>query len=400
MILSTCNRLELYAVVPGSDRGEAAREILGDFLAETRGLEHAEFENHLVPYAEREVARHLCRVAAGLESIVLGESEILGQVADAHRTAWSQRSAGPVLSALFRSAIRAGKRARTETSIGRSPASLGSVAVELAERSAGDLAGRSVAVVGAGRMARKAIRALCAKGVGEILIVNRTVAAAAELARESGGEAFNFERLPEVLVRADIVISSTSAPYAVISAPVVLQAMVGRQRPLVFIDIAVPRDVDAAVREIPAVQVFDLDDFGAPLDRTSVERRKEVSRVEEIIAEEVERFAEWRAASEILPIVSELHQQAEILRSQELARMLRRLPGLDAEFHQHLDQFSRTLVNKLLHEPTERLRAGAGNGNAVEYAHVARTLFGLEGVRSAESQVENEEAGALPDQGQ
>ena len=389
VILSTCNRLELYAVVPGSVGGEGAWAVLRGFLAETLALDDAEFESHLVPYADGEVARHLCRVAAGLESLVLGESEILGQVADAHQAALSQRSIGPVLSALFRAAIRAGKRARTETAIGRNPASVGSVAVELAAQAAGDLAGRCVAVVGAGRMARKVVTALRARGVGEILVVNRTLTAAAELAREWGGEALSFERLPGVLTRADIAISSTSAPHTIIGAAVVRQAMVGRQRPLVFIDIAIPRDVEAAVREIPAVHVFDLDDFGARLDRTSLERQKEIPRVEGIVAEEVERFAEWQAGSEILPVLSELRQQAEILRSQELARVLRQLPGLDAELHRRLDQFSRTLVNKLLHQPTERLRTEAGNGHAVEYAQVARALFGLGGARSAEPEGEN-----------
>jgi len=388
VILSTCNRLELYAVVSGSAEGEGAWSLLRGFLAETLALDAAEFESHLVAHADGEVAPHLCRVATGLESLVLGESEILGQVADAHQAALSQRSTGPVLSALFRAAIRAGKRARTETAIGRNPASVGSVAVELAAHAAGDLTGRSVAVVGAGRMARKAVTALRARGVGEILVVNRTVAAAAELAREWGGEAFSFERLPEVLARADIVISSTSAPHSIIGAPVVRPAMIDRQRPLVFIDIAVPRDVDAAVREIPAVHVFDLDDFRTRLDRTSLERQKEVPRVEEIVAEEVERFAEWQAESEVLPVLSELRQRAELLRSQELARVLRQLPGLDAELHRRLDQFSHALVNKLLHQPTERLRTEASNGHAAEYAQVARALFGLGGARSAEPEAE------------
>jgi glutamyl-tRNA reductase len=390
VILSTCNRLELYAVVPGSTGGEGAWAVLRGFLAETLALEYGEFESHLVLHRDGEVARHLCRVAAGLESMVLGESEILGQVADAHKAALSQRSAGPVLSALFRAAIRAGKRARAETAIGRNPASVGSVAVEFAAQATGNLAGQSVAVLGAGRMARKAVTVLRARGVGEILVVNRTLAAAAELAVEWGGEAFSFERLPGVLARADIVISSTGAPHTIIGAPVVRQAMVDRQRPLVFIDIAVPRDVDAAVREIPAVHVFDLDDFRGRLDRTSLERQKEVPRVEEIVAEEMERFAEWQAGSEVLPVLSELWRQAEILRSEELARLLRELPGLDPMLHRRLDQFSSTLVNKLLHQPSERLRAEAGNGHAVEYAQVARALFGLEGARSAEPEGEGQ----------
>ena len=384
VILSTCNRLELYAVVSGSAGRDAAWAALSGFLAETLAVDPPEFEDHLVRYADGEAARHLCRVAAGLESMVLGESEILGQVADAHKAALSQRSTGPVLSALFRAAIRAGKRARTETAIGRNPASVGSVAIELAAQAAGDLAGRCVAVVGAGRMARKAVTALRARGVGEILVVNRTHAAAAELAREWGAEALSFERLPEVLARADIVVSSTSAPHTIIGAPLTRQAMVDRQRPLVFIDIAVPRDVDAAVREIPAVHVFDLDDFRARLDRTSVERRKEVPRVEAIVAEEGRLFEEWLAGVDLLPVVSELRQKAEALRREELVRMLERWPGLDDALRDQLDHFSRALVNKLLHQPTQRLRAEAGNGHAVEFAQVARALFGLGGARSAE----------------
>ncbi len=399
VILSTCNRLELYAVVPGS-RGEEGEEggggdgawaVLSGFLAETLALEPMEFERQVVRLVDGEAARHLCRVAAGLESMVLGESEILGQVAEAHRAALSQRSTGPVLSTLFRTAIRAGKRARTETAVGRNPASLGSVAAEYSVMVAGDLSGRCVAVVGAGRMARKAVTALRARGAGEILVVNRTLAAGADLAREWGGEALSFERLSWALARADIVITSTSAPHTIIGVPLVQQAMAGRQRPLVFIDIAVPRDVDPAVRTIPAVHVFDLDDFQTRLDRTSLQRQKEVPRVEEIVAEESRLFDEWLAGVDLLPVVRELRRKAETLRRAELARLLRRGPGLDDALRERLDHFSRTLVNKLLHAPTERLRAEASNGHAVEYAQIARALFGLGGARSAEPEGESGE---------
>lgn len=215
-----------------------------------------------------------------------------------------------------------------------------------------------------------------------MLVVNRTLAAGADLAREWGGEALSFERLPWALARADIVISSTSAPHTIIGAPLVRQAMAGRARPLVFIDIAVPRDVDAAVREVPGVHVFDLDDFQARLDRTSHERQQEVPRVEEIVAEEAGYFEEWLAGVDLLPVVGELRRKAEAVRREELARVLRNWPDLDEARRHRLDHFSRALVNKLLHYPTERLRAEASNGHAVEYAHVARALFGLEGTRS------------------
>lgn len=392
VILSTCNRLELYAVVPGSLGSEAAWTGLAEFMGETLGLKPGEFELHLVRRADGEAARHLCRVAAGLESMVLGESEILGQVADAHKAALSQRSTGPVLSALFLTAIRAGKRARTETAVGRNPASFGSVAAELATTVAGDLPGRCVAVVGAGRMARKAVTALRARGAGAMLVVNRTLAAGADLAREWGGEALSFERLPWALARADIVISSTSAPHTIIGAALVRQAMADRGRPLVFIDIAVPRDVDPAVREIPAVHVFDLDDFQARLDRTSLERQQEVPRVEEIVAEEGRHFEEWLAGVDLLPVVGELRRKAEAVRREELARVLGSWPDLDEARRDRLDYFSRTLVNKLLHHPTERLRAEASNGHAVEYAQIVRALFGLPGEPSRKPEGEGGEA--------
>lgn len=392
VILSTCNRLELYAAVRGSSaNGGTPWPLLVGFLAESLSLDPAAFASHIVHYVEVSAAEHLCRVAAGLDSMVLGESEILGQVAEAHEAALRRRSTGPLLSALFRGAVQAGKRVRTETGIGRNPASVSSVAVELAVQTAGDLRGRWVALIGAGRMARKAATALHANGVGGIVVVSRTVDSAAELAAEWSGEAGTLEELPGVLARADLVISSTSSPEPIVTAPQVHQAMAGRQRPLVFIDIAVPRDVDPAVREIPNVHLFDLDDLQLRLDRSLAERRKEIPRAEAIVAEEVQRFAEWQAGSEVLPVLSELRQQAEILRSQELARVLRQLPGLNPELHRRLDHFSRALVNKLLHHPTQRLRAEASNGHAVEYAQVARALFGLGGARSAKPEGERQE---------
>jgi glutamyl-tRNA reductase len=233
-------------------------------------------------------------------------------------------------------------------------------------------------------MARKAVKALMAHGSGELLVVNRSWDAASELAREWSGEARTFEQLPVVLARADIVISSTSAPHPIIHAAQVRQAMANRERPLVFIDIAVPRDVDPLVREIPGVHLFDLDDLQARLDCSLAERRKEVPRAEAIVAEEVQRFQERQAGVHVLPIVKALRRKAETLRTRELARVLGQLPGADAALRRRLDHFSQTLVNQLLHQPTQRLRAEAGNGQAAEYARIAGELFGLEEAGPAE----------------
>jgi glutamyl-tRNA reductase len=378
VILSTCNRLELYAAAElSSADGMAPWPLLVDFLAETLSLDPAAFATHIVHYVESSAAEHLCRVAAGLDSMVLGESEILGQVAEANEAAQRWRSTGPALSGLFRIAVQAGKRVRGETGIGRNPGSVSSVAVALAEQAAGGLRDRRVALIGAGRMARKAATALLANGVQEIMVVSRSLDSAAAVAAEWRGEAATLEELPQVLARADIVISSTSSPEPIVAAPLVRRAMAGRERPLVFIDIAVPRDIHPAVREIPGVQLFDLDGLQARLDRSLAERRKEIPRAEAIVAEAMARFAEWRVESDVFPLLSELRQQADRVRAQELDRMLRQLPAADAELRRRLEQFSHALVNKLLHQPTQRLRAEAGNGHTVEYAQVARELFGL-----------------------
>ena len=377
VILSTCNRLEIYAVAPAGS--EAAFEpVVVSLLAESLTMEPAEFEPHLVRYIGPQVAEHLCRVAAGLDSMVLGESEILGQVADAYEIARTLGRTGPVTSELFRAAIRAGKRARSETAIGRNPMSVSSVAVDLAAQVTGSLENRCVAVVGAGRMARKAVTALRAHGATTLLVVNRSRDGGAELAREWGGEALGFDRLGEGLARADIVIASTSAPHPVVEAGTVRTAMAGRDRPLVFIDIALPRDVDPEVRRIPGVHLFDLDDLQQRLDRSANQRRREVPRAEAIAMEEARRFDQWLEGGDLLPVVAELRRQAEAVRQVELARLVRNLPPDDGELHRRLEHFSRALVNKLLHEPTQRLREQSANGHAAEYARLARELFGLE----------------------
>ena len=382
-ILSTCNRLELYACVHEADASRAAVAHgpfapLLDFLVETRGLPASEFEAHLYRHIGTEAIEHLCRVAAGLDSMVLGESQILGQVVEAREVARGQGAVGPVLSALFRTAIRAGKRARAETAISRNPASVSSVAVRLAEQVIGRLADRRVLVIGAGEMGTLAVEALRARGVQQIAVANRTRQRVAELAERWGGQALSFEQLAEAIRQADIVIASTGAPHTLIRPALVREVMIGRAgQPLVFIDIAVPRNVDPAVGEIPNVRVFDIDSLQARLEGAIAERQNEVPRVEAIVAQEVMAFEEWLRGVEILPVITDLRQKAEAVRQRELDRTLRHLPHLDPQTREHIEHLSRSLVNKLLHEPTVRLRAEAGNGQAAKYAETVRHLFGL-----------------------
>jgi len=310
--------------------------------------------------------------------MILGEPQILGQVAEASEAAIRHDAVGPVLSELFRAAIHAGKRARTETAISRNPASAGSVAVRLAEQVVGKLAGCRVSVVGAGEMGELVVEALRARGVRQIAVLNRTNRRAVELAERWGGQALSFDHLTQAIHTADIVIATTGAEHAVIGPEMVREAMVGRlDRPLILIDIAMPRDVHPDVREIPGAHLYNLDQLHAYLEGAVAERQNEVPRVEAIVTEEVAAFTEWLRGVDILPVIADLRVKAERIRQRELQRALRYLPDLDPQTHQHIVHLSESLVNKLLHEPTQHLRLEAGNGHATEYAQMVRHLFGL-----------------------
>jgi glutamyl-tRNA reductase len=378
-ILSTCHRVELYAVVRGTDDDVvASRSALADFLAETRAVNRAQFQPYVQCLTAVDAVTHLCSVAAGLRSVVLGESEVLGQVDRAYQSAHRVGAAGPVLSMLFRTAIRAGRRARAETEIARNAASIGSVAVELAERVAIEGGGRHVLVVGAGKMGERAAAALRARGDWQIAVVNRTYHRAHELAQASNGRGMSVEFLREGIAWADIVITSTGAPHTIISAALVRDAMGERPgRPLVCIDIAVPRDIDPAVRELPGVRVFDVDDLRDRVQCGLAERRAEIPQVEQIVSEETARFERWREGMALEPLLRELRQHADTIRRRELARALQRLPMLDDTAREQVEHLSVSLMNHLLHDPTRRLRREAGTGQAEPYARMARELFGL-----------------------
>ena len=407
VILSTCNRLELYAVMPDAAAGPrqpadesaaspvadgiAASQLadgftaLRDFIAETHELPVAELGDSFYRLAGPAAIDHLGRVACGLDSMILGEPQILGQVTEAYALALGQGACGPVLSALFQAATRAGKRARTETGISRNPASLSSVAVKLAEKVMGaasqprTLADCQVLVVGAGEMAGLAVEALRARGAARITVVNRTQARAADLAERWGARALTFEHLGQALAEADIAISSTDAPHFVITADTAQPALAERPgRPLVLIDIAVPRDVEPEVRNLPNVHYFDIDDLEAHLNGSLAERRQAVPRVEAIAGEEMGRFSDWLSGLEVAPIIAGLRARADAIRRAEVDKTLRRLPNLTDGERQHIESMAEALVNKLLHEPTGRLKAAASNGHAADYAAAVRDLFALD----------------------
>jgi glutamyl-tRNA reductase len=373
VILSTCNRTELYAVSP---RLEA--EDLELFLSETRGVSIDEFRSHLYHYCDEDAIRHLMRVASGLDSLVLGEPQILGQVTGALELARGAGSSGPLLSRLFQSAIHAGKRARSETHIARNPASVSSLAASLAEKSVRNLAEAQIVILGAGEMAELAVEALRKRGAAKVLVLNRTLERAEALAKRWQARASTFERMDEALSTADVLIASTGAPHTVITPGIVERLMAGRSsRPLVMIDIAVPRDIDPLCNKITNVKVHDIDSLQARLEHSLTEREAEVPKVKTILDEEISTFMAYFNSLDMLPLIAEVRQQAEAIRQAELNKTLRRLPDLNEVERARIEALTMALVKKLLDAPTNRLKAQANTSAAPEYASVARNLFGL-----------------------
>ena len=374
-LLSTCNRVELYAVVSAEND---ARQLLVDMLAQVPGVAISVFDNYLYYHTGAEAVDHLCRVACGLDSLVLGEQQILGQVGECHHKAIELGTTGTLLSAAFRTAIRAGKRARTETGISSNPVSVSSIAISYAQDLLGDLSERNVLVVGLGEMGLLSLKALRARGIDNVAVANRTVARAQAIADERGLRCYGLDALPQALADSDVVITATRSSEPVIESATVREAMQLRgDHELVLIDIAVPRDIDNAVKDIPNVHLFDTDDLHGTLDEALLARRKEIPAVEEIIAEEITSLRNELQELRVRPLISDLRQKAESIRQRELERTFRHLRDVDPETLERIQHFSRALVNKLLHEPTTRLKEEANNGRSDDYLSAIRELFGL-----------------------
>lgn len=373
VILSTCNRIEMYAA-----SNTLAFAELEAFLLEVRGVSAHELHPHLYRLKDLEAVRHLFDVAAGLDSLVIGEPQILGQVTRALELARGQDAAGPTLNRLFQAAIHAGKRARTETAISRNPVSVSSLAASLSEHTVSNISDSRILILGAGEMAELAVEALRKRGANHITVVNRTLERAHALAQRWNAKCTTFENLGSALTSADIVISSTGAPHIIVTGEIIHQVMqVRANRPLVLIDIAVPRDIDPDVADIPHVRLFDIDSLNAQLEDSLTRRMDEVPLVKAILEEELFEFEEYLQSLEMLPIIANIRQQAEMIRAAELEKTLRRLPDLTDAERERIEALTRSLVKKLLDSPTRRLRAESTCPHAPEYATVARTLFGL-----------------------
>jgi glutamyl-tRNA reductase len=373
--LSTCNRTEIYASAPDPSRAEDA--LAAALVAHTH-MSPDELACARYVLRDDRAATQLFRVATSLDSMVVGESEIQGQVLQAWEIAVEEGAAGPMLNQLFRQALEVGKQVRAQTQIGGGSASVSMVAVELAEEILDDLPGRQVLVIGAGRMAETTARALVSHGVREVVVANRTVGTARELAQRVGGRGVGFDRLADELSGADIVISSTDAPHTILRRDELAPVMAGRSsRPMVIVDISVPRDVDSAAAEVDGVALFDIDDLERVVETNLNGRRLEAERAEGFVIGAVQGFSAWRRGLSASPAIASLHARGEAIRRAELARIEAQWEGLSDADRQRLEALTKGIVNKLLHEPTVRVRAAAEDGDALRHLESLRHLFAL-----------------------
>jgi glutamyl-tRNA reductase len=374
--LSTCNRTEIYAASPDP---VGAEEVLVAALVERTSISRSELD--CARYQERDdrAATQLFRVASSLDSMVIGESEIQGQVLSAWELAMEEGAAGPVMNQLFRQAIEVGKRVRTNTRISHGPSSVPAVAVGIASRAFPDLDRRRVLVIGAGQMAEAVLTSLVAEGVGEVRVVNRTVTTARVLASRFGGTGVGFDGLEEELRQADIVISSTDAPHTILDRRVLegaLDAQDGRR--MMIVDISVPRDVEADVARIPGVELHDIDDLERVVEANLNGRRQEALLGERIVVEAVAGFVDWRVGLAAAPAIRDLREWAEEVRREEVRRLSGSWDSLSETDRERIEALTRALVNKLLHEPTIRARAALGQADGMRHIESLRHLFGLE----------------------
>lgn len=377
VILSTCNRVEVYADVTSYHSGF---QDLKRFLSESREVATEDFAEPLYSHYEDDAAEHLFAVAAGIDSMVVGEPQIFAQVREAHRRADVEGATGPVLSTLFAAALRAGRRARAETRIGASPAVFVEAGTRLAEGYLGGLEGRSVVVVGAGRMAALAAKHLSDRGAARLRILNRSADRATALAARTGGEAWGLDALSRALREADVVVSSTGAAGTVIGPTAVLEALANGQqrRPLFILDLAVPRDVDPGVGDLPGVRLVDIDDLREALSSAGEGGAfKEVESARAIVDEEVRRFVERRRAARLAPLIQALRDRGDRIQASELARLAPRLASLSPGERQAVEALAEGIVAKLLHEPIVRIKRTAGQGPDA-LARAAAELFGIE----------------------
>ncbi len=373
LLLSTCNRTEILTRL--NQTGDGGRPLL-DYLSRRHSLSVQELEPHLYRMRDLDAVRHMVRVAASLDSLVLGESQILGQVKEAYLASLEQRSLGRVLSGLMRHAFSVAKKIRTQTGIARNPVSISQVAVSLAVQIFGSLSGKTVMLLGAGKMSELAARRLMEEGVRTVIVSSRTLERAREIAQRFGGSAVSFDEVVTHFQSVDILISSTGAPHYVLRADQVADLMRRRRnRPVFLIDIAVPRDIDPRVNKFDNVYLYDIDDLTQVVDANRLERQHEAALAESLVEHEVTAFSNWYSGLQVGPLIAAMRERSEHLKNEQLSHFLAQHHDLSARHRQDLEALLRGLVNKILHEPTVRLKQAFALLEDPLHVDVVRNLF-------------------------
>jgi len=375
-ILSTCNRVEIYARANCQD---SAIKAIKQFICDFHEVSPVELEDHFYSYRNEEAVEHLFRVSSSLDSMILGEAQILGQVKDAYSLAKDLRSTGLVLNQLFKKAFSIAKKVREETGIAERSVSISSAAVELAQKIFDDLENRTVMLVGTGEMAELAAKHLISYGVKTVYVTSRTYDRAVNLARTLNGSALDFEAFKNELHRADIVITSTSAPNFIIKKEIVEKAIHERKnKPIFFIDIAVPRDIEPDVNDLENVYLYDIDDLQVVVSANIKEREKEAENAMNFISQEVTKFNNWVGALDAVPTIVEIRKKAENIRKQEIEKTLKKISHLSEDEKQLLRQMSSSMINKILHKPTIKLKQKTQSEDGHVYLKAIRHLFHLD----------------------
>jgi|TARA_X000001036_G_scaffold319517_1_gene297991 glutamyl-tRNA reductase len=375
VILSTCNRIEIYAY---AEKFHGAYQDIRNFLSEISHVAPEDFSDHLIGLFGSDAIEHLFKVSSGIDSAVIGEHEILGQVRSAWELAVEEQVVGTVLNSLFRHSLEVGKRARSETSISRNITSVSQAAVAMADKQLDGLIGKRVLVVGAGEMGEGMAKSLHAGGITELRIANRTWDRALETAERLNGKPVRLDELPQNLTEVDLLLTSTGATAAILEYGDLDEAARQRKgRELLIVDIAVPRDVDPAAADLDGVTLLDMDDLREFAEKGIRAREKEVSSVIEIINEELERFLNLFSARSVAPIVTQLHSRAEEIRNSELQKLFRKFPELTPEQLKGIETLTSAIANKLMHEPTVRLKDAAGTPKGERLSEALQDLFDL-----------------------
>ncbi len=376
LILSTCNRVEICAI---SLKKEAVIEDIASFLSEYHSVEREKINPHLYTLCGKEAIYHMFRVTSSLDSMVVGEPQILGQVKDAFTCAAQAQSTGIILNRLLHKSFSVAKRVRTETRIATSAVSISFAAVELAKKIFGDLGGKTVMLVGAGEMAELAAQHLLNSGIEHIMVTNRTFEPAEALAEKFGGSAIRFGEMEQQMELADIVISSTGAPSTIIDRKMVAAVIKKRRnRPMFFIDIAVPRDVQTEVNELENVYLYDIDDLEGVVQANIKAREKEAAKAEKIVSEEVEQFTSWMQSRKVFPTIIMLKDWAENIRKAEVDKTLRKMQNLSEVDRKRIEAMTEAILNKILHRPVSQMKNTSNSSEGGELVEAMRKIFRLD----------------------